>query len=174
MIIWLIGMSGVGKTAIGERVYRKLKKIDPATVFVDGDVVRGIFKHDAGDDPYSIKQRKIAAERLTEICSWLDKQNINVVCCTISTFEKPRGKNREVFSKYFEVFVQAPLEILVERDVKNLYKPALEGRLKNVVGVDIEYETPKHPDLLIDNSFNDDDLDDFANIILKKAFGGEV
>ena len=64
MIIWLIGLSGAGKTAIGRHLYELWKEEEPNTVFMDGDEIREIFKHDRGDEPYTIEGRKKNAERI--------------------------------------------------------------------------------------------------------------
>src|SRR3990170_7153602 len=134
MVIWLIGLSGAGKTTIGRHVYELMKKEASNTVIVDGDEIRTIFKHDRGSDPYTIKERRRNADRICEICAWLERQDINVVCSILSIFEESRIWNRHTYSKYFEVYISVTLETLMKRDKKNLYAPALQGKIKNVVG----------------------------------------
>jgi len=152
MIVWLVGMSGAGKTTIGMEVYRMWKKIDPATVFLDGDVVREIFHHNKDLLAYTVEGRYENARRIHEICRWLDSQGINVVCCILAIFDDILMKNRAVYASYFEVYIQVPFAVLQIRDTKNLYAPALAGKTKNVVGVDISFPEPKNPDMLLDNS----------------------
>lgn len=151
MIIWIIGLSGAGKTAIGREVYKAIKQKNPATVFIDGDEVRAIFKNDRHDQDYSVEGRKKNAERMREICRWLDGQDIDVVCCILSIFEESHRRNRDDFSRYYEIFIDAPFEDLVARNPKNLYELALAGKIQNVVGVDIEFTRPANPDLIIQN-----------------------
>ena len=93
MIVWLIGLSGAGKTTIGKELYKIWKKDSRQTVIIDGDEIRKIFNHNTGDDPYSIEGRKINADRISNLCLWLDKQEINVVCCILSVFEDSRRWN---------------------------------------------------------------------------------
>lgn len=169
MVIWIIGLSGAGKTTIGRLVYNKLKAQDPATVFLDGDDIRRIFKSEGNED-YTLEGRKKNANRICEICAMLDRQGINVVCCILSIFEESRQWNRANYSEYFEVYISVPGRILREqRDHKNLYASALRGEIKNVVGVDIPFKKPEAPDFIFDNSAKSDDLSDTASEILKRA-----
>lgn len=171
MVIWLIGLSGAGKTVIGREVYKQWKQKESNTVFVDGDEIRSIFRHDKNEESYSLKGRQLNADRICEICRWLDKQDINVVCCILSIFEQSRIWNRENLKEYFEVFISTPFEVLLERDINNLYKPALSGEIKNVVGVDLPFEEPEHSDYILDNSDAIDNFSIIAADILKKAKG---
>ena len=145
-------MSGAGKTTIGRQVHAQWKKEAANTVLVDGDDVRAIFAQDRNPNTYTVAGRRRNAERVMELCAWLDRQNINVVCCILCIFEDILTNNREKFSNYFEVFVTAPMETLEKRDVKNLYGPAIRGERQNVVGVDIPFPTPKQPNMVVDNS----------------------
>lgn len=151
MVIWIIGLSGAGKSTIGREVHRQWRALDPAVVFVDGDVIRQIFGHDTGADAYTVEGRRRNADRIVGICRWLDAQGLNVVCAILSIFEDQRRENRTSFSRYFEVNVRAPLETLMARDIKDLYRPAVEGRRSHVVGLDIAYAEPTTSDLVIEN-----------------------
>ena len=148
MVIWLIGMSGAGKTVIGREVYKLLKAKRPNVVFLDGDIVRQIMGSDLG---HTIEDRRKNAWRISRLCRYLDSQGITVVCAILSIFHESQKWNREHIPQYFEVYVRAPFEILVERDSKGLYQQALAGEIKNVVGIDIEFPPPAHPDLIIEN-----------------------
>ena len=132
MIIWLTGLSGSGKTTIGRHLDANLKARAQHTVMVDGDEVRRILKSDRGPESYTLEGRRLVAERIAEMCAWLDRQEINVVCCTMSRFHDIQRKNREVFSKYFEVYLSVPMEVLYRRDNINLYGPALRGEIKGI------------------------------------------
>jgi len=149
MIIWLIGLSGSGKTTIGKMLCEELKRDNPATVFLDGDILRDVWGDNLGHD---IKSRGINAHRLSHLCKMLDNQDINVVAAVLSIFPEWQRWNREKFSRYFEFYLESPLEELKRRDTKGLYIQAEKGLIKNVVGIDIPFPTPPFCDLKIDTS----------------------
>lgn len=155
MIVWVIGLAGSGKTTLSREIYRQWKQIDPATVLVDGDEIREIFRHDRRDDAYTLEGRRMAAERIAEICAWLDRQDINVVCATMAIFEEVRQWNRETYGKYLEVYLHASEETLAKR--RHLYDEARQGRMRNVVGVDIAFTPPRNSDMMF--STDTDGLD---------------
>jgi len=169
MVIWIIGLSGAGKSVIGATLYKLMKQENPATVLVDGDQIREMFRHNRGNDPYSVVGRRQNAERICEMCLWLDRQGIDVVCCILSIFEESREWNRANLSRYFEVFIEAPMDVLADRNPQDLYNRARAGEIKNVVGVDIPFETPKQPDLIIENGADFVDPDLAARRILEAA-----
>jgi len=164
MVIWLIGMSGAGKTVIGKDLYNKLKKEYSNLVFLDGDDFRTIFGNDVG---YTIEDRKKNADRFYRMCKYLDKNGINVIVSILSIFPELRELNRKNYSAYFEVYIEVAFDVLIRRDSKGLYNKALKGEIKNVVGVDIKFPVPEFPDLIINN--NDDiSIDAISDQILDK------
>ncbi len=169
MVIWLIGMSGAGKTVIGRHLYEMWKAEAANTVFVDGDEIRELFNQNRTPDAYTMEGRRLNAERITGLCAWLDRQGINVVCCVLSVFPEMRKRNRKLFSRYFEVYISVPMDILCRRDTKNLYAPAMRHEITNVVGVDLPFTPPAAPDMVIDNSRDGVDLGALAAGILEKA-----
>lgn len=152
MIVWLVGLSGAGKSTIGREVHRRWRALEPNTVLVDGDEIRAVFKHDAAEKDYSVAGQRVNAERIVEVCGWLDRQEINVVCCILCIFPNLLAANRELFRDYREVYVAAPMDILHERDTKGLYAAAARGETRNVVGADIPFPEPVAPDLVLETS----------------------
>ena len=152
MVVWITGLSGVGKTTVGERLRRLWRRTDPNTVMIDGDVVRRIFGIRAEGDPYSLSGRRENAERIVEMCRWLDQQGINVVCCLLAVFDDILDRNRDLYSRYLEARLTASLEVLTKRDTKGLYAKAAAGEMHNVIGVDLPYELKARPDMRFDTS----------------------
>ena len=169
MVIWFIGMSGSGKTTLGREVVNQLRRFSPNTVFLDGDDVRAVCRHDRGEHPYTVEGRRINAERITALCELLDRQGIHVVCCVLSIFPEMRSGHRQRFSDYFEVFMDAPLNVLESRDVKGLYASARRGQASNVVGMDIPFPRPEQADMVVDSSGAGGNVDELATHVLKKA-----
>ncbi len=168
MVIWLIGLSGAGKTVIGREVWRQWKAIRPDVVLLDGDEVREVFRHDRGANAHTVEGRRINAERMTSLCAMLDRQDINVVCSILSIFPDMRAGNRQLFSRYFEVFVDAPMDFLQQQDDKNLYAAARAGELQHVVGVDIPFPVPENADFVVKN-MRDQEPAQIATEIMRAA-----
>jgi len=163
-VYWLTGLSGAGKTTIGKLLYKKLKEDKDDVVFLDGDTLRVVFGNDLG---YSKEDRKKSAMRNSRLCKELSDQGIHVVCATISMFNDCREWNRENIENYKEIYIKVPIEILIKRDQKKLYSKALKGESRNVIGIDIEFEEPKKPDIIIVND-NSKDPKYLFNLLLNK------
>jgi cytidine diphosphoramidate kinase len=163
MVIWLIGLSGVGKTTISKLVYEKLKPKVPNLVRLDGDVLRGVFGNDVD---HSVQGRLKNAERLAHLSKLLSDQEINVVAAVLSIFPDWRKWNRENIHDYAEVYLKASVDSLINRGREHLYIPAREGKMKNVVGVDIEFPEPKSPDLIIENEKDRTEFGEFVDQII--------
>lgn len=162
-LIWITGLSGSGKTTIGKEVYRYMKQDMPATVFLDGDNFREIIGFSQG---YSKENRYVVAMQIARMCKYLVDQDINVVCSTISLFKDVHIFNRDNFVNYYEIFVECSMDELIRRDQKGIYSNALKGEINNVVGIDIDYDKPISPTLVIDNT-EPDKLEEKVNRIVK-------
>lgn len=169
MVIWIIGLSGAGKTTLARALSERWRVRAPNTVLVDGDEVRRVFGRDDGPDAYTVDGRRRNAERMAALCEMLDTQGINVVCAILSLFPEQRAENRRRFSRYFEVFLDAPLHSLEARDAKGLYASARAGNMNNVVGVDIPFPRPEGADLVIDTTGPMPDIDALAQEVLARA-----
>lgn len=147
-LYWITGLSGAGKTTIGNLLYRHLKEKYPNTVIFDGDALRQAFGNDLG---YSAEERLQCAMRYARLCKLLADQNMHVICCTISMFDRVREWNRQNIKNYLEIYIEVPLRVLEERNQKNLYREVRDGKRENVVGMDLELELPKTPDIRLVN-----------------------
>ena len=149
MVIWVVGLAGVGKTTLATSIANSIKNTERNTVLIDGDVVRKIFNFENKGD-YSVSGRLQNAQRIQQICKLLDDQDINVVCGILSIFEEHREENRSLFSKYCEIYLKADFDDLKRR--RPIYQKALDHEIENVVGVDIPFKEPTRSDLTIDTS----------------------
>lgn len=159
MVVWLTGLSGSGKSTLAKEIFTIAKPRVPNLVLLDGDGLRDIFGGDLG---HAIPDRKRNADRICGMCKLLDDQGIHVVCAILSIFPESRSWNRANYSCYYEVYIDAPFDDLVQRDGKGLYRAAFEGKERNVVGVDIPFEPPDDPDLVIENTGDEDGLLKYA------------
>ncbi len=168
-LIWITGLSGSGKTTIGNKVYERLKVKYINTVFLDGDSFRQILGNDLGHSP---QDRLENAKRISRMCEFLVSQEINVVCATMSLYKEVYKLNRENIENYIEVFIECDIDELIRRDQKSLYSKAVKGKIKNVVGVDLPYDRPAFCNLSIDNS-KQNKLEDKVGQILDLIEKGE-
>ena len=148
MVVWIIGLSGVGKTTLARNIYLKLAE-EKKIVWLDGDMIRKIFGNDLG---HTIDDRCKNSDRISKLSKFLDDQNINVICSILSNFEEHRVWNRKFIKNYYEVYIKCPMSVLIKRDEKGLYKDFKRGKIKNVIGVDIEFNPPRNPNLIIENN----------------------
>lgn len=142
-VYFFTGLSGAGKTTLGGLFYERLKQSKPNVVRLDGDQVRPAFCEDIG---YTTEDRRRSAFRIFRVCRLLADQGIDVVCCSISMFNEVRAWNRENITNYREIYIKVKKETLMARDQKGLYSAGV-----NVVGLDLPFDEPQNPDLVIQN-----------------------
>jgi adenylylsulfate kinase-like enzyme len=150
MVIWITGLSGAGKTTLCLALKDMLKPRLPELVILDGDEVREAFGHNLS---YSESDRILQVKRLQTMAGVLSRQGLIVIVGVLYNNPELLRWNRENFSDYHEIYLDVSLDAIMEQDVKGLYSAAHEGREKNVVGVDIEWNVPDKADLV----FNTDD-----------------
>ena len=149
MVIWLVGLSGSGKTTIGRLLYDHIKSKKDNVVFLDGDILREVWGESLGHD---LEGRRLNAHRISHLCKMLDAQGITVVAAVLSIFPEWQEWNRNNFTEYNQIHLNAPISDLKRRDTKMLYKKAELGVIRNVVGVDIAFPQPFKSDLVVDTS----------------------
>ena len=142
-VYFFTGLSGAGKTTIGSLFHKRLKEKEENVIFLDGDLTRPVFCEDLG---YTEEERLKVAFRVFRVCKMLSDQGMDVVCCSICMFEAVRAWNREHIDNYKEIYLQVKWETLVQRNQKGLYTAG-----KNVVGLDIPFDEPKHSDVVVKN-----------------------
>lgn len=148
ILYWITGLSGAGKTTIGNALYYRLKKKQDNVVLLDGDILKKIVGDHLG---YSDDDRRKRAIKYAMLCKALTDQGMVVICCTIAMYDEVREWNRKNNKGYVEVFLDVPINVLQERDQKGMYSKYKEGKFSNLMGVDIEVEFPKTPDVILVN-----------------------
>lgn len=143
-LYFFTGLSGAGKTTIGGLFHRRRKANNHATVLLDGDLIRPVYLDGIG---YSTEDRMLGAARTFRVCKMLTDQGIDVVCCSISMYSRLRRWNRENIDNYREIYIKVTRETLFRRDQKGLYSSGA----KNVMGIDLPFDEPKTPDVVVEN-----------------------
>ena len=145
--LWFTGLSGSGKTTIAELVQEEMVRRGLKVELLDGDVVRQNLSKGLG---FSKEDRDTNIRRIGFVCNLLTRNGIVAIGSAISPYEAIRAENRAMIGNYVEVFVKCPLDVLVERDAKGLYKKALAGEIKNFTGVSDPYEEPENPEIMVE------------------------
>jgi len=163
MVIWILGLSGAGKSFLSIKLKKELKDDFGNFLILDGDVIRKVFDNDLG---FSIKDRNINASRISKLALFLSQNKVNVIVPVLSLFPDWLEWNRKNIKEYYEIFIDVPISTLKVRNNKNVYFK--EGdQNKNVVGVDIKFIQPKSSDLKIINSFDEESLKNNLKLIRK-------
>ena len=148
LVLWFTGLSGSGKSTIAHAVEARLHAMGKLTYVFDGDNVRQGL---CSDLSFSPEGRAENNRRIAEMIKlFLDA---GIICLTafISPMRADRARVREIVDPkcFYEIYVQCPLEVCEQRDVKGLYKLAREGKIKNYTGVSAPYEEPHDPDMVL-------------------------
>ncbi len=147
-VIWMTGLSGSGKSSIANAVEKKLLQMNRHTFILDGDNVRQGLNKDLG---FNDEDRVENIRRVGQVAKLMTDAGLIVIVAFISPFRSERELVRQMMdsNEFVEVFIDTPLSVAEERDVKGLYKKARSGQLKNFTGIDSPYEIPKNPDIHI-------------------------
>ena len=147
LVVWLFGLSGSGKTTISTLLREKLKEEGFFTVALDGDALREGINKDLG---FSEQDRTENIRRAAEIARLMLNNNIITICSFITPLGTQRALAAEIIGeKYFEVFIDCPLNVCKARDVKGLYKDADQNLIPNFTGVSAKFEPSANANLVI-------------------------
>ncbi len=145
--LWFTGLSGAGKTTIADIVERELRTRHGKVEVLDGDIVRTNLSKGLG---FSREDRDTNVLRIGFVADLLTRNGVGVIVSAISPFKEVRDEvRRNVGEDFIEIYVDAPLEVCAERDVKGLYKKAFAGEIEQFTGVSDPYEPPASPELHI-------------------------
>ena len=147
-VLWFTGLSGSGKSTIANEVEKSLNLMNRHTFLLDGDNVRHGLNKDLG---FTEADRIENIRRVGEVAKLMTDAGLIVLTAFISPFRAERKMVREMLpdAEFIEIFVDTPLAVAEERDVKGLYKKARSGQLKNFTGIDSPYEPPENPEIRV-------------------------
>lgn len=145
-IVWFTGLSGSGKSTLANLLEQKLYELGHKTYILDGDNVRAGLNSDLD---FSLEARIENIRRIGEVSNLMVDAGLVVLSAFISPLISDRERVRGLVEEdeFFEVFVNCPLEICEQRDVKGLYQKARQGLIKDFTGISSPFETPKNPDI---------------------------
>jgi len=144
LTVWFTGLSSAGKTTLSHAVYERLWAAGKKVELLDGDAVRQHLCKDLG---FSKQDRDENIRRIGFVADLLTKNGLIVLVSAISPYRKVREEQRARIGDFVEVYVNAPLEVCEQRDVKGLYRKARGGELKGFTGIDDPYEPPLNPEV---------------------------
>lgn len=145
MILWLIGISGAGKTTIGRKLEKHFKDLNKKCYLLDGDEVRDLFDRDLG---YTDADREANIKRIMLGAYLLDRNDIIGIICNIAPLEHLRQLARRKIRGYNEIYLKKDLRASMENDVKGMYQKNM-GKTQ-IVGIDTVFDMPLSPDLTLE------------------------
>ena len=150
-LLWFTGLSGSGKSTIAIWSSAKLFALGKHSFLLDGDNIRHGLNRDLG---FTDADRVENIRRVGEVAKLMTNAGLIVLTAFISPFRSERNMVRQLMADgdFVEIFIDTPLEVAEQRDVKGLYRKARAGQLKNFTGIDSPYEPPQHPDIHIDTT----------------------
>lgn len=153
MVLWFTGLSGSGKSTLAGAVEQALFQQNIHTYLLDGDNIRSGLNADLD---FTEAGRTENIRRISEVAKlFVDSGNV-VLTAFISPFKKDRAFARNILEEgeFVEVFVDCPLEVCEQRDVKGLYQKAREGKIKNFTGIDSPFEVSENPEIVVKTAEN--------------------
>jgi bifunctional enzyme CysN/CysC len=162
-VLWFTGLSGAGKSTVADLVEQRLHAIGHHTMLLDGDNVRFGLNRDLG---FSDEDRVENIRRVGEVSKLMTEAGLITLVSFISPFQSERKMARDLLEddEFFEIFVDAPLDVCEQRDPKGLYKKARAGEIPNFTGIGSDYEPPENPELRL--AAGTDSADDLATQVI--------
>lgn len=144
--LWFTGMSGAGKSTLSDLIVARLREGGAKVELLDGDIVRTNLSQGLG---FSREDRDINIRRIGFVAELLSRNGVIAVVAAISPYRETREEVKRRIANFIEVFVDAPIEVLAQRDVKGLYKKAFAGQVEQFTGISDPYEPPLSPDVIV-------------------------
>jgi adenylyl-sulfate kinase len=161
-ILWFTGLSGAGKSTLAEFLTPIIQERGVNVEILDGDIVRTNLSKGLG---FSKEDRDTNIRRIGFVANLLARNGVCAVTAAISPYRSVRDECRKMCDAHFvEIYVEAPLEVVEERDTKGLYKKARAGEIKNFTGISDPYEEPLSPEVTVHTG--SEEIEDSARKIL--------
>jgi adenylyl-sulfate kinase len=144
--LWFTGLSGAGKTTVSTLLVERLRAHNAKVELLDGDLVRTHLSKGLG---FSKEDRDTNIRRIGFVCELLSRNGVIAVAAAISPYRAAREEVRRRIPNFVEVYVECPLEVLIARDTKGMYRQALAGKLPQFTGVSDPYEAPLNPEIVL-------------------------
>jgi adenylylsulfate kinase len=135
--VWFTGLSGAGKSTVSTLLAQRLCAAGAKVELLDGDMVR---------------TRDENIRRIGFVCELLSRHGVIAIAAAISPYREVRRSVRARIPNFVEVYMECPMDVLIERDAKGLYKKALAGEIEHFTGISDPYESPEAPELIIHSS----------------------
>ncbi|MBN1880134.1 adenylyl-sulfate kinase [bacterium] len=145
--VWFTGLSGSGKSALGNRLAQEIRKRGQPVEIIDGDVIRRSLSKGLG---FSKEDRDENIRRVGHVCSYLTATERVAIAACISPYASIRNRNRDLIGEFVEVYCKCSVQECAKRDPKGLYLKAFAGEIKGFTGVDDPYEAPENPEVLVE------------------------
>jgi adenylylsulfate kinase len=170
LVIWMTGLSGSGKSTLARALENKLYESGFLTKLLDGDNLRTGLNNNLG---FAEEDRAENLRRAAEVSKLFLNCGIITICSFISPTFSSRSQAKDIIGEndFAEVFIECPLDVCEQRDVKGLYAKARKGELKNCTGIDAPFEEPKDPSLKVSTHLNSLEvcLDQLYNYVLQRV-----
>lgn len=153
-VVWMTGLSGAGKTTLALALEKTTREKGFFAIVLDGDIMRDGINRDLG---FSASDRTENIRRTAEIAKLFADQGLIVICSFITPQKSMRDMARRIIGapRFIEVYVNCPLEICEQRDIKGLYEKARKGAIKEFTGITSPYDIPENPDIEIHTDLTD-------------------
>jgi adenylyl-sulfate kinase len=164
--LWFTGLSGAGKSTISQLVELELRGRGLRVEVLDGDVVRTHLSKGLG---FSKEDRDTNIRRIGWVCEVLTRNEVVAIAAAISPYREVRDEVRRNIGRFVEVYVEAPIDVLADRDIKGLYRRALAGELANFTGVSDPYEPPLDAEVVCHSDGSETPAESAGKVVAKLA-----